>query len=215
MFKDFVSIIIVWKRALFIGCSGSRALRKLPRIIAALTLLSGCVRFVPRPIDPPALEQSYRDRTLSDPSLEAFFNTNSAVKPQAWPPQALDLDGLTILALYFSPDLDEARSRIAASDAAITTAGAKPNPSIAGGAGYTDAEASPYAFRFSVSIPFETAGKRQYRIRRAQQLSEAARFSLGESAWRVRFRLRAALVDHLISNVELEQRTTEAQIRQR
>ena len=34
----------------------------------------------------------------------------------------MDLDALTVLALYFSPDLDEARSRIAASEAAIITA---------------------------------------------------------------------------------------------
>ena len=188
--------------------------KDLASIAIASTLFSGCIRYVPRPIDPPNLEQSYRARSLTDPNLEAFFNTNSAIKPPAWPPQSLDLEGLTILALYFSPDLDEARSQIAVSDAAITTAGAKPNPTVAGGAGYTDAEASPYAFRFDLSIPFETAGKRQYRVIRAQQLSNAARFSLAETAWRVRSRLRATLADHLISTLELEQRTAEAQIRE-
>lgn len=188
--------------------------KRFVHIAVGITLVSGCVRYVPRPIDPPALEQSYRARSLADPNLQDFFNANSPVKAQAWPPATLDLEGLTILALYFSPDIDEARSRIAAADAAIVTAGARPNPSGAGGAGYTDAEQSPYAFRFDVSLPFEAAGKRQYRIRRAQQLSEAARFSLGETAWRVRSRLRLALIDHLISSSELEQRSTEAQIRQ-
>src|SRR5206468_2130765 len=188
--------------------------RRFVHIVVGITLVSGCVRYVPRTIDPPALEQSYRARSLADPNLQDFFNANSSVKAQAWPPGMLDLEGLTILALYFSPDIDEARSRIAAADAAIVTAGARPNPSVAGGGGYTDAEQSPYAFRFDVSLPFEAAGKRQYRIRRAQQLSEAARFSLGETAWRVRSRLRLALIDHLISSFELEQRSAEAQIRQ-
>jgi len=93
--------------------------RKTFQIGIIFSLVSGCVRYVPRPIDPPALEQSYRARTLADPNVEEFFKENAAVKPQAWPPQSIDLDGLTVLALYFSPDLDEARSRIAAADAAI------------------------------------------------------------------------------------------------
>lgn len=188
--------------------------KHLFHIVISGTLLYGCVRYVPRPIDPPVLEMSYRARSLSDPDLQNFFTTNSAVKPRTWPPPSMDLEGLTILALYFSPDLDEARSRIATSDAAIVTAGAKPNPSVTGGAGYTDAEQSPYAFHFGLNIPFETAGKRQYRILQARQLSEAARFSLGETGWRLHSRLRAALVDHLISGAELNQRIAETRIRE-
>jgi outer membrane protein TolC len=158
-------------------------------------------------------EQSYRARTLADPSLEEFFKTNSTVQPQVWPPASMDLDALTLLALYFSPALDEARSRLAEADAAIVTARVKPNPSAAAGIGYTDAEASPWAADLGVEIPFETAGKRGYRTRRAEQLATAERFSLGESAWRVRSRLRAALVDHALSNREVAQRQTEAEIR--
>jgi cobalt-zinc-cadmium efflux system outer membrane protein len=183
-------------------------------IVGIFILVCGCVRYVPRPIDPPVLEQSYRVRTLTDSNLQEFFRANSRVEPQQWPPQSMDLEALTVLALYFSPDLDEARSRVAAADAAVTTARARPNPSIVAGAGYTDAEQSPYAARFDLEIPFETAGKRQYRIQHAQQLTEAARFSLGETAWSVRSRLRVALMDHLISNRELEQRRAEALIRQ-
>ena len=187
---------------------------KTSAIFVLLLLHPSCIRYIPRPIDPAALDQSYRARNLSDPGLEAFFHTNSTVKPPAWPPQSLDLEGLTLLALYFSPDLDEARARIVAADAAVGAAGTKPNPTVGGGGGYTDAEASPYAFRFEVSIPFETAGKRQYRIQRAQQLSAAARFSLAEVAWGVRSRLRRSLADHLISNLDLGQRTAESQVRE-
>ena len=184
------------------------------QIFIIITFVSSCVRYVPRPIDPPILEQSYRARTLTDPDVQEFFKANSTVRSQAWPPQTMDLDALTLLALYFSPDLDEARSRLASAEAALTTARVRRNPSVAGGGGYTDAEASPYAFQLNPEIPFETAGRRQYRTQRAQQLAEAERFSLAESAWRIRSRLRTALDDHVISTRELEQRRAEAQIRQ-
>src|SRR5437867_5232740 len=178
------------------------------QIVIIVTFVSGCVRYVPRPIDPPVFEQSYRARTLADPEVQEFFNANSVVRSQAWPPQTMDLDALTILALYFSPNLDEARSRLASAEAAVTTARVRPNPNVAGGGGYTDAEASPYAFQLNPEIPFETAGRRQYRTQHAQQLAEAERFSLAESAWRMRSRLRTALADHVISTRELEQRRT-------
>src|SRR5438094_3081224 len=176
------------------------------QIIVVFILVGGCVRYVPRPIDPPLLEQSYRARGLADPNLAQFFKANFKGGSEGWPPPSLDLEGLTLLALYFSPDLDEVRSRIAVSEAAIITARAKPNPSVLAGGGY-NSERGPFAFRFDLEIPFETAGKRQYRVLGAQQLSQAARFSLAETAWRVRSRLRTVLVDHLISRRELEQRT--------
>ena len=92
------------------------------QIFIIITFVSSCVRYVPRPIDPPILEQSYRARTLTDPDVQEFFKANSTVRSQAWPPQTMDLDALTLLALYFSPDLDEARSRLASAEAALTTA---------------------------------------------------------------------------------------------
>jgi len=199
---------------LFFHQMGNGMFKKLSQLFLITNLLFGCIRYAPRPIDPPALEQSYRARSISDPNLEKFFATNSAVKEAVWPPPSLDLEGLTLLALYFSPDLDEARSRLAEAEGAIRTARTKPNPSVSGGAGYTDAEQSPYAFRFDLNVPFETAGKREYRTKRARQLSEAARFALAEVGWRVRSRLRAALIDHLISSLDLQQRNNEAQIRQ-
>jgi outer membrane protein TolC len=48
----------------------------------------------------------------------------------------------------------------------------------------------------SLDIPVETAGKRGYRIARAERLSLAARLDLAEAGWRVRSRLRAALAEY-------------------
>ena len=51
--------------------------------------------------------------------------------------------------------------------------------------------------------PIETAGKRGYRTERANHLTEAARISLGETAWQVRSRVRNALLEHLLASREL------------
>lgn len=92
-------------------------------------------------------------------------------KPTAWPLSELNLDTLTTVAFYFHPDLDAARARIATADAAIITASTKPNPTVSGSAGYTDASPSPFVLRFGLDRPIETAGKRGYRTARANHLA--------------------------------------------
>ncbi|HEV2008994.1 MAG TPA: TolC family protein [Burkholderiales bacterium] len=112
--------------------------------------------------------------------------------------EAWDLDTLTLAAFYFSPELDVARAQAGVSEAAIQTAGQRPNPSLQLPLGYTtnakDGE-SPYTFGLGLDIPIETAGKRGYRIAHAQQLSNAARFHVGDVAWQLRSRLRNQLLD--------------------
>jgi outer membrane protein TolC len=51
---------------------------------------------------------------------------------------------------------------------------------------------------FSLDLPIETAGKRGYRIAQARQLSDVVRLALGETAWKVRSRIRTALVQLLL-----------------
>jgi cobalt-zinc-cadmium efflux system outer membrane protein len=64
-----------------------------------------------------------------------------------------------------------------------------------------------------LDIPIETAGKRRYRIAHAKSLNEAAKFTLGEAAWKVRSRLRAALLEYLIANRSLVLLQDEASVR--
>ena len=173
--------------------------------LAALLLpIAGCYHYRPQPLVPPALEQQYRSRSLVDPGLREFVDAQPVAKPPAWPPPELDLDTLTAVAFYFHPDLDSARARLATAAAAVITASTKPNPTLSGGVGYTDANSSPYLFRFGLDWPIETAGKRNYRTQRANQLTAAARIALGEAAWQVRARVRTALLDHLLASRELQ-----------
>lgn len=121
-----------------------------------------------------------------------------------WPMKEWDLGSLTLAAFYFNPDLEVARARVAAAEAAVATAGARPNPTIRVAPGTTNSPESPWLFAFSFNLPIETAGKRGYRIERAAGLSEAALLDLGNAAWKVRSQLRVALVGQLVAARELD-----------
>ncbi len=170
-------------------------------VFLALASVSGCARYKyhPAPLSPPALAQSLEARSLDDPDLRAWMDHSAGSKPSSWPLQAWDLNSLTLAAFYFNPDLDVARANAAAADAAITTAAAKPNPSVSFAPGYQTPNPTQFITSFDFSLPIETAGKRGYRIANATQLSRASRLQLGQTAWVVRSRVRATLVDYLFA----------------
>jgi outer membrane protein TolC len=150
---------------------------------------------------------------LSDPGLKQFVEAQQEETP-GWPPTSLTMDTLTLVAFYFNPELDVARARLAASEAAVITASTKPNPAFSSAGGYTDAELAPYVLTFSLDWTIETAGKRQYRTKQARNLTAAARFALGETAWQVRSRVRSSLLDHLLASRELDLLQRELETRQ-
>src|SRR5262249_54726455 len=131
--------------------------------------------------------------------LRAFVEANAGGKEISWPPRVLDTQGLTLVALYYNPELAVARAELAAAEAAVITAGARPNPSLDAEVGYNTSPESHSLFNAIPKFTIETAGKRGYRILRAQKEAEAARLGLAETAWRVRSRVRAALYDHLLA----------------
>jgi cobalt-zinc-cadmium efflux system outer membrane protein len=177
------------------------------KVVAAILLLftlmsiSGCARYTYRaaPVSASALARSLELRTLDDPALREWMQHSAGFEVSAWPLQSWDLRALTLAAFYFNPDLDVARANATAAGAAITTAAAKPNPSVTVGPGYQTPNPSQFITSFDFSLPIETAGKRGFRIDAATHLSEASRLQLGETAWIVRGRVRAALVDYLFA----------------
>ena len=173
-------------------------------LIVFLLSNTGCYHYRPQPLLPPALEQQYRSRSLMDAGLREFVDAQPSGKPASWPLTELNLDTLTSVAFYFHPDLDAARARLATAEAAVVTASTKPNPTLSGGAGYTDSNAAPYLLRFGLDWPVETAGKRGFRTQRANYLTAAARISLGEIAWQIRSRVRASLMELFLASRELE-----------
>jgi cobalt-zinc-cadmium efflux system outer membrane protein len=89
---------------------------------------------------------------------------------------------------------------VEAAQAAIVTAGARPNPSLSVTPGFP----SPYLFNLDFSVPIETAGKRGHRIQAARSLDQAARFDLADSAWKVHSGVRVALLNYLLASRRLD-----------
>jgi outer membrane protein TolC len=182
--------------------------------IVLAVFLAGCVRYEPQPLHPQQIESAFRARTLADAGLRQFVETNFTSPPVVWPPAAFDLKSLTLAALYFHPDLQLARARVATARAAEITAGARPNPT----AGLMPTWVfnsfpgeTPWLFGASFDVPIETAGKRRHRIELARALTADARLGFSETAWNVRARLRQALVEYFCAQRALELFQAEAQ----
>ena len=160
--------------------------------------LAGCQRFQPAPVSAVDRAARLELRNLTDPGLKDFLEKSTGREFSQWPIRTWDFDTLTLAAFYFHPTLDLARAQWSVAKAAIITAGGRPNPSITLAPEYSfnpPGGASPWLPMASFAVPIETAGKRGYRIARAQELSEAARLNIATAAWQVRSRLRTTLIE--------------------
>jgi outer membrane protein TolC len=171
----------------------------MKRLALALSLLAiwlaGCApvqRYRPQPLSPAETASSLAARSLNDSGLKRFVEHILGHEVSPWPPQVWDLRLLTLAAFYFNPALDAARARAATAEAAIVTAGARPNPAITLSPGIP----SPYLLGLNFEVPVETAGKRKHRLEGATNLSEAAKLDLAETAWKVRSGVRADFLNH-------------------
>jgi outer membrane protein TolC len=183
--------------------------RLLP--LAGILSLAGCAaqRYRPAPIVASATASRFESRNLADANLQSFVEQNLGHPVSPWPPTTWDLQTLSLAALYFNPALDSARARVAGTEAALVTAGARPNPSLSIAPGIP----TPYLLTLDFSIPIETAGKRGHRIQVASNLDQAARFDLADSAWTVRSGVRAALLNYIIASQNLELFRSEENVR--
>jgi len=149
-------------------------------------------------LSPARSAANFQARSLDDPQLKTFLQQNLKSAPDAGPSKSWDFSSLTLAALYFHPSLDVARAQWGVAEAGVRTAGGRPNPTIGVTPEYTfNAEKgfSPWIATLNLSIPMETAGKRGYRIARAEHISESARLGIASVAWQVRSNLRASLLE--------------------
>ena len=165
-------------------------------LLATLLLVAGCATYHPQPISPEKNATAFNARSLDDPGLRAFLETNHVAMPL--PGGAWNLKALTLVAFYYQPTLAEARAQLLAAQAAQITAGERPNPSVSVTPGYDSGipdNPSPWLIPVSIDWPIETAGKRGKRIAQAEHLAEAARGNLVGTVWQVRSEVRSALLN--------------------
>ena len=91
----------------------------------------------------------------------------------------------------------------------MTTAGARPNPTL----GFSPGVPSPYLVSLDLAFPMETAGKRGHRIAGARSLDQAARFDLADSSWTVLSGVRLAVLNYVLASRNLEILHSEEQAR--
>ncbi|HMJ50344.1 MAG TPA: TolC family protein [Burkholderiales bacterium] len=142
--------------------------------------------------------RAFESRSLENAELQKFISANLHHDIEPWPLQQWNLSTLTLAAYYYNPELDIARAKWSVAEAAVKTAGQRPNPVLNLPFEYTlDPKNgnTPWTYGINLDVPIETAGKRGYRIAKAQQLSLAARLDMGSVAWQVRSRLRNELLN--------------------
>jgi cobalt-zinc-cadmium efflux system outer membrane protein len=168
-----------------------------------IVALDGCAaqRYRAAGISPSESEARLENRSLQDPELRQYLENNLGHQLTPWPPKSWDLGSLTFAAFYFSPEMEMAGAQTNVAEAAVITAGARPNPTLSVSPGVP----SPYLFGLDFAIPIQTAGKRGYQILQARNLSEAARFNLASTAWKVRSTVRTALLNYLVGVRTLDQ----------
>ncbi|HYL90488.1 MAG TPA: TolC family protein [Burkholderiales bacterium] len=135
-------------------------------------------------------------RSLDDERLRRFIAAGVSLRGETARPVYWNLESLSLAALYYHPDLDLARARLAAARASITTVRQVPNPLLDLGLTYNATTATPSAWTVGLMVNFiiETFGKRAYRTAEAQFLAEAAKDDLAGATWLVRAKVRDAML---------------------
>lgn len=179
-----------------IGRYPSRHVRPVALAILAPLAVAGCARYHAEPISAATTAAALDARALDDPRLQKFIATGLPPDGKQDGTAAWDLAKLTLAALYYHPDLDVARAKLASARAGVITAGQRPNPSLS----FEDlsyaaaATPSPWTIAPVINFVIETFDKREYRTAQAENLTEAARHDLATAAWEVRGRVRTALL---------------------
>jgi cobalt-zinc-cadmium efflux system outer membrane protein len=180
--------------------------------LVAICFWAGCglQRYQSAAIVASTTASQFESRSLADTGLRSFEEENLGHPVSSWPAKSWDLQTLSLAAVYFNPALDLARARLATAEGAIVTARARPNPTF----DFVPGVPTPYLLTQDFLFAIETAGKRGRRVQIAQNLAEAARFDLADSAWTVGMGARLALLNYLVASRILELLRSEQQIRE-
>lgn len=168
-----------------------------PFLLAAATFVGGCATYRARPLSVRDQKLAFEARTLAEPALQRFVEDHGLVSAGAsWPPPVWDVQLLTLAAYFYRADLEIARARLALAEAGVITAGTRSNPTVGFNPTYdlnpVDG-VSPWTLGFTLDLPLETAGKRNYRVVLARQTVNSARLNYASAIWRVRNSVREGM----------------------
>ena len=76
-----------------------------------IVAVAACVRFEPWPLSPGQIASNFGSRTIDNPILKEFLETNLNRKFFNWPASSWDFAMLTLTVLYSHPELDVAWAR--------------------------------------------------------------------------------------------------------
>lgn len=167
------------------------ALRFTPLCVAAI--LGGCASYHARPLNPSASAASLQARSLSNPRLLRFVAVDLRRPEETlkW-----DLPALTAAAVYERPDMKIAAAQVRVAQGNEITAAEWPNPVLGLSPTYntTTVVPSPWKIGPVITELLTTAGKRPAAIAEARARAAAARQQLAIAAWKLRSRVRTAMI---------------------
>ena len=167
--------------------------------ILLLAVAAGCgsQTYRAKPLRPDASAQAFIDRSLADAGLRAYV-VAQGIAADTWPPARWSLAQLTMVAMFFHPDIEVARARARVSTAETQTSRTRPPITINARPEYNTKVgdgATPWGLGVVVGLPIDIGGKRAARTAQLEKLEAAAATDIGVAAWRVRSRLRRHFVD--------------------
>jgi outer membrane protein, heavy metal efflux system len=178
---------------------------------AGFTACAPAVRYHPKPIEPAATAMKLESRSLNDPGLKRFMEKTLGHPLRVWPIEFWTPKDLTLAAYYFNPQMAIARAQAQAAEAAIITAGERPNPTLSFAPGIP----SPYLLDFALSFPVVRAGRRGIKIEQAKATSAASEYALAATSWKVRSGVRAAALNYFLAQREVWLAETDEALRSR
>lgn len=170
-------------------------------IIAWVCVSAACApqTYQAKPLDPEALPGVYAGRNLTRDDLRDFLQRQGVFTPQ-WPLLTWDRQALAAAALYYRPELAEARAGVAVAEAQVLTARGLPNPELnpqlQHHSDVTSDMPTPWSIGTALNWMFERPAKRAARIAQAEAVVAAARLGEAAQAWPVRREVSGQLLNY-------------------
>lgn len=177
----------------------SAAAVKVAAFILILIFIPGCATYQPKPMNLDNTAKRLEARTLTNRGLKIFIEKTLQRKILPWPLKSWDLNMLMISARYYNPNIKIALSKFKIAKASEITAAQFPNPIIVPQFQYNplpNKGETPLSYGIEeLWLPFETAGRRGYKIKIAKRKAQSMIFNTVSSSWKTYGRLMNSLIN--------------------